>query len=61
MARLEEVAGKIQPQASPEEVAVLEQRVAVLSKENGEVKECAGRVAGQLDAAITRLTAALKV
>lgn len=59
--RLEVAAGKVQaPAALSDEVVVLEQKIAALSKENGEVKECAGRVAGQLDAAIARLAAALK-
>ena len=45
---------------SAEEAAVFEQKLAEFSRENGELKETVGRVAGRLDEAISRLAAALK-
>lgn len=61
VARLETAAGQVQAKLPlAEEAGVLEKRVADLSRENTALKESAGRVAERLDAAIGRLSAALK-
>ncbi len=61
VSRLETAAAQVQTQLPlAEDAAVFEQKLADLSKQNSELKESAGRVAGRLDVAIGRLAAALK-
>ncbi len=61
VSRLETAAAQVQAQLPlAGNAEVFEQKLADLSKQNSELKESAGRVAGRLDAAIGRLAAALK-
>ncbi len=61
VSRLETVAAQVQTQLPlAKDAVVYQEKLADLSKQNSQLKESAGRVAGRLDVAIGRLAAALK-